>query len=48
MSDYILREVGKALERPMRQEVLERVRARPVRALKRSPAMVIREERDAR
>ena len=48
MSDYILREVGKALEHPMRQEVLERVRARSVRALKRSPAMVIREERDAR
>jgi predicted nucleic acid-binding protein len=29
MSDYILREVGKALERPTRQEVLERLRARP-------------------
>ena len=48
MSDYILREVGKSLERPMRHEVLERLRARPVRRLKRRPADVIRTERDAR
>ena len=47
MSDYILREVGKALERPTRQEVLERLQARPVRHLKRSAAEVIRAERDA-
>jgi hypothetical protein len=39
MSDYILREVGKALERPTRQEVVERLRTRPVRHLKRSAAM---------
>jgi hypothetical protein len=48
MSDYILREVGKALDQPMRQEVLERLRKRPVRHLDRSPAEVIRAERDAR
>ena len=48
MSDYILREVGKALERPTRAEVLERLRTRPVRQLKRKPAEVIRAERDAR
>ncbi len=48
MSDYILREVGKALERPMRQEVLERLRARPVRRLGRNAAEVIRAERNAR
>ena len=48
MSEYILREVGKALERPTRQEVLERLRARPVRQLSRSPAEVIRAERNAR
>ena len=48
MSDYILREVGKALERPMRAEVLERLRNRPVRRLKRNAADVIRAERDAR
>jgi len=48
MSDYILREVGKALDRPTREEVLQRLRARPVRHLKTSPADVIRTERDAR
>jgi plasmid stability protein len=49
MSDYILREVGKALERPTRQEVLDRLRTRrPVRHLKPSAAEVIRAERDAR
>lgn len=48
MSDYILREVGKALERPTRQEVLARLRARPVRRLEPSAADVIRAERDGR
>jgi plasmid stability protein len=46
MSDYILREVGKALDRPTRDEVLSRLRARPVRSLQTSPADVIRSERD--
>lgn len=48
MSEYILREVGKALDRPTRREVLERLRAQPDRQLSRSPAEVIRAERDAR
>ncbi len=48
MSDYILREVGKALDRPTRQEVLTRLRGPMPRALKRKAADVIREERDAR
>lgn len=48
MSDYILREVGKSLEHPMRQEVLQRLRARPGRRVTRSAAAVIRAERDAR
>jgi antitoxin FitA len=48
MSDYILREVGKALERPTRQEVLERLRTQPVRHLSRSAADVIRAERNTR
>jgi plasmid stability protein len=48
MSDYILREVAKALDHPTRSEVLERVRARPVRRMRRSAADVIRAERDAR
>jgi plasmid stability protein len=48
MSDYVLRELRKALDRPTRQEVLERLRARPVRRLRRSAAAVIRAERDSR
>jgi plasmid stability protein len=48
MSDYILREIGKALDRPTRQEVLERIRSRPLRHLKRSAAEVIRAERETR
>jgi plasmid stability protein len=48
MSDYVLREIRKALERPTRQEVLERLRARPARQLRKSAADVIRAERDSR
>jgi len=48
MSEYILREVGKALERPSRAEVLERLRSRPLRRLKRTAADLIRAEREAR
>ncbi len=48
MSDYILREVGKALDRPTRLEVIERLRARPIRKLRVSAAAIIREERDGR
>lgn len=48
MSDYVLRELRKALERPTRQDTLERLRARPLRRLGRSAADVIRAERDSR
>lgn len=48
MSDYVLREVRKALDRPTRQEILERLKARPVRRLRRSMGGMIRAERDAR
>jgi plasmid stability protein len=48
MSDFVLREVRKALDRPTRQEVLERLQARPLRRLRRSAAEVLRAERDAR
>lgn len=48
MSDYVMRELRKALERPTRQDILERLRARPVRRLGRSAADVIRAERDSR
>ena len=48
MSEFVLREVRKALDRPTRHEVLERLRAKPVPRLKRSPAEVVRAERDSR
>ena len=48
MSEYALRELRKALERPTREETLERLASRPVRRLKRSAADVIRAERDSR
>ena len=48
MSDYILREIRKALDRPTREEILERLSAQPVRRLDRRAADVVRAERDAR
>jgi plasmid stability protein len=48
MSDYVLRELRKALDRPMRHEILERLQSRPAPRLTRSAAEVIRAERDAR
>lgn len=48
MSDYVLREIRKSLDRPTRQEVLERLQAQPVRKLRRSAADVIRSERESR
>jgi antitoxin FitA len=48
MSDYVLREVRKSLERPTRQEILERLMGRTVRRIKRSAADVIRADRDSR
>ena len=48
MSDYVLREIRKALDRPMRHEVLDSLRSRPVRKLARSAAEVLRAERDSR
>lgn len=47
MSDYVLREVRKALERPTRQEILERLAAGPRRRLRRTAADVVRAGRDA-
>ncbi len=48
ISAYVLREIDKALERPTRQEVLDRLRSGPTRRLRRSAADVIRAERDSR
>lgn len=45
MSDYLLREVGKALDLAARAEVLVRLRTQPVRRLKRPPADVLRKAR---
>lgn len=48
MSDYVLREVRKALERPTREELLARLAARPIRRLRSSPTAVLRRERERR
>lgn len=48
MSDYVLREVRKVLERPTREELLARLAARPVRRLRPSPTAVLRRERERR
>lgn len=48
MSSYVLREIQKSLDRPTRQEILERLQARPVRQLKRNVAALIRLERETR
>ena len=48
MSDYAMRELRKSLEVPTREEILERLRAQPVRRLRPTPTEVLREERDRR
>jgi plasmid stability protein len=48
MSEYALRELSKALERPTRQEVLARLAELPALELDPSPADAVREERDGR
>jgi antitoxin FitA len=48
MSEFILREIRKALDRPTRQEILEKLKAGPVRRLRHNPAAFIRRERDSR
>jgi plasmid stability protein len=48
MSEFVLREVRKALARPTRQEMLDRLRSQPVRRLRRRAADVVRAERDSR
>jgi chaperonin cofactor prefoldin len=48
MSEFVLREVGKVLERPSRQDVLDQLRSQPLRQLSRSAAEVLRDERSER
>ena len=43
MSDYVVREVGKALDHPTRHEVLMRLAGRPARRPKRTAAEVVPE-----
>jgi plasmid stability protein len=48
MSEYILREMRKVLERPTREEMLARIAAYSEEKLSPDPATLIREERDKR
>lgn len=48
MSDYILRELKKALERPTRSELLDRLAALSEVEAEPPPAAMVREERDTR
>jgi plasmid stability protein len=48
MSEYALRELRKALERPTREELLARIAELPAPKLEPPPAVLIREERDDR
>lgn len=48
MSDYALRELRKVLERPTRQEILDRLRTQGPRRLSRDVADVLRTERESR
>lgn len=48
MSEYILRELQKALERPTREELLARIAEEPPIELDPPPAELVREERERR
>ena len=48
MSLYVLRQIEKALARPGRQELVQAIREQPEVVLERSPADVLREEREVR
>lgn len=48
LSDYLIREVARAAERPTPREMLERLHARAPVEPRVSPAKVVRAARDAR
>ena len=48
MSDDVVRERRKALDRPTRHEILTRLRQRPRRTLRPKPTDVLRSEREKR
>ena len=48
LSDYLLREIERALAYPPTDELLARIESRPRPKLSETPAQVIRAERDSR
>ena len=48
LSDYLLRAVSRTAERPSMQEMVARIRSRPMAKLPVSGAEVVRAEREAR
>jgi plasmid stability protein len=48
MSEYLLQEIAKILERPTRAELLARIAELPPADLTPAPAEIVREERDGR
>ena len=48
LSDYVLQQIELSLERPTRQEVLERIQSRTAYTPKPRAAKAVRQERDAR
>lgn len=48
ISELVLSEITRALERPTRRELIERVQARERAVVSQSPADAVRAERDAR
>lgn len=48
MSEFVLREIGRELAQPTREEILERLSKLPGVRLEPPPADVIRAERDSR
>lgn len=48
LSDYLLREIRKAAERPTAEEILERLSQRDSFRPRTSPAKALRQERDRR
>ncbi len=48
LSEYILREIERSLERPTRDELLQRIAALPRGELVPRPADIVRAERDSR
>lgn len=48
MSQFVLREIERALERPTRRDLLAAIGEQPEIVMDRSPAEVLREERNSR